>query len=285
VWLATSGHPPRTLLPRGFTGDRFDASGRRLLADGPKTSLWVFDLVRGNRDRVWRSPSPYGRVGAPVNAHWSPDGNWILFQTDPFHSNSIAADGLPLWAVPAHGGRPVEVERAVLGGDDFIQRCGRRLVVSAGFDRYVSARKRVDVLGAPAWKPRTISNDARHSWYAATCAPNGEDVAATVTANRDEGRFDTVERSIWLLAVNGSRRRLLVGRPGDHSSDEAPRWSRDGSWILYFRHPSRPFPKAALYLVNAKTGERRGPFAHIDGGLGYYGRHAWDDLAPWYQPA
>jgi hypothetical protein len=165
------------------------------------------------------------------------------------------------------------------------QPCGRRLVVSAGFDRYVSARKRVDVVGAPVSKPRSISKDARHSWYAATCAPDGDDVAASVTTNREEGRFDTAERSIWLLAVNGSRRRLLVGTPGDRISDEQPRWSRNGSWILYFQHPSRPFPTATLYLVNPSTGERRGPFGRIDGGLGYYGRHTWDQLAPWFQPA
>jgi len=285
TWEATPGQPPGRLLPHGFTGESFDPSGRRLLAEGPKASLWAFDLGRGTRSLLWRSPSPYGRVGPPIDERWSPDGRWILFQTAPFHSNSIAADGLPLRAVSVRGGKPVGVERAVLGGDDFVQTCGRRLVVSAGFDRYVSAHKRVDIVEPPSWKPRSISNDARHSWYAAACAPGADDVAATVTTNREEGRFDTAERSLWLLAVNGSRRRLLAGKPGDHISDEQPRWSRAGSWILYFQHPSRPYPKAVLYLVNTTTGARRGPFGRIDGGLGYYGRHDWDALAPWYRPA
>jgi dipeptidyl aminopeptidase/acylaminoacyl peptidase len=275
---------PRPLLPLGFSVEElaFDASGRRLVAEGPRGSLWVVNLATGARRQIWRSSSPTGEVGPPVGVRWSPDGRWILFQTDPYGSDSIAADGLPLWAIRSGGGRTAQVEPSFVGGSDFLQACGRRVLISAGFDRYVSARKRIDVASPPDWRPRTISPDRRRSWYAATCSPDGRTVAATVTANREEGRFDTAERSIWVL---GSRERLLVGRPGDGGSDEQPRWSRDGRWILYVHHPARPQPKAILYLVNVANGERRGPFGHVDGGLGYYGRHDWNGLAAWYQPA
>jgi dipeptidyl aminopeptidase/acylaminoacyl peptidase len=274
----------RPLLPSGFSVEElaFDAAGRRLVAEGPRGSLWVVDLATGARRQIWRSSSPTGEVGPPVDVRWSPDGRWILFQTDPYGSGSIAADGLPLWAIRSSGGRTALVEPRVLGGSDFLQACGRRVLISAGFDRYVSARKRIDVASPPAWRPRTISTDRRHSWYAATCSPDGRTVAATVTANREEGRFDTAERSIRLL---GSHAQLLVGRPGDKSSDEQPRWSRDGRWILYVHHPAHSQPKAGLYLVNVASGERHGPFGHVDGGLGYYGRHDWNGLAAWYQPA
>jgi dipeptidyl aminopeptidase/acylaminoacyl peptidase len=274
---------PGPLLPRGFSvgGLAFDASGRRLVAEGPRGSLWVVDLATGGRRQIWRSSSPAGEVGPPVGVRWSPDGRWILFQTDPYGSASIAADGLPLWAIGSSGGRTAQVEPSVLGGSDFVQACGRRVLISAGFDRYVSARKRIDLASPPAWKPHTVSPDRRHSWYAATCSPDGTTIAATVTTNREEGRFDTAERSIWLL---GGRARFLVGRAGDGSSDEQPRWSRDGRWILYVHHPAHPQPKAVLYLVNVASGERRGPFGHVDGGLGYYGRHDWNGLAAWYQP-
>lgn len=282
VLVAEPGSPPRQLLPPGFSVGElaFDPSGRRLVAEGPRGSLWVTDLTTGTRREIWRSSAPTGEVGPPVGARWTADGRWILFQTDPYSSGSIAADGLPLWAIGRFGGRTAQVEPSVLGGSDFVQACGKRVVISAGSDRYVSARKRIDVASPPSWQARTISPDRRHSWYAATCSPDGATIATTVTANREEGRFDTAERSIWLL---GSRVSFLVGRQGDGSSDEQPRWSRDGRWILYVHHPARSQPAAVLYLVNVATGRRRGPFGRLDGGLGYYGRHDWDGLAAWYR--
>jgi Tol biopolymer transport system component len=233
---------------------------------------------------VWRSPSPLGRVGPALGERWSSDGRWILFQTDPFRSASIAADGLPLWAVPTTGGRPIEVEHRLLTAADFVQPCGRsgRMVISAGFDRYVSAHKRIDLAKPPRWRAQSISHETRHSWYAAACSPDGRLVAATVTGNRDEGRFDTAKRSIWLLTSDGSSRKLLV-RSGAGISVEQPRWSRDGRWILYLQHRARPNPVAALYLRNVESGQRRGPFGRIKGGLGYYGYHDWDDEAAWYR--
>lgn len=108
-------------------------------------------------------------------------------------------------------------------------------------------------------------------------------LAATTTVNRDEGGFDRAERSIWLLSRDGSHRRLLVGKPGDRLSDEQPRWSHDGRWILYLEHPAHFGTTAQLYLVDVKTGARRGPFGRIAGG-GYYGYHDWNELAAWYQP-
>ena len=282
VLVAEPGTPPRPLLPPGFSVGElaFDPSGRWLVAEGPRGSLWVSDLATGTRRGIWRSSAPAGEVGPPVGARWTADGRWILFQTDPYSSGSIAADGLPLWAIRRLGGRTAQADQSVLGGSDFVQACGKRVVISAGSDRYVSARKRIDVVSPPSWQARTISPDRRHSWYAATCSPDGATIAATVTANREEGRFDTAERSIRLL---GGHARLLVGQAGDGYSDEQPRWSSDGRWVLYVHHPARSRPKAVLYLVDLATGRRRGPFGHVDGGLGFYGRHDWNGLAAWHQ--
>ncbi|HEX6702317.1 MAG TPA: hypothetical protein VF101_16440 [Gaiellaceae bacterium] len=280
--LVASGRP---LLPRGFAvgAAALEPSGTRLVAQGRRGSLWVLDLATGRRTRIWQSPTPLGRVGPPTGERWAIDGEWILFQTDTYRSSSIAADGLPLWAIRRTGGRAIQVEPHVLTAADFVQDCGATTVVSAGFDRYVSAHKRIDVAVPPSWSPRRVSPDRRESWYAATCSPDGSHIAATVTPNRDEGRFDSAERSIRL--IENKAWRLLVGKPGDGASDEQPRWSRDGRWILYLHHAARTNATAMLYLVDVASGKRRGPFARISGGLGYYGYHDWNDLAAWYQPA
>jgi Tol biopolymer transport system component len=285
--IGVPGGTPRRLLPSGFAvaAGAFAPDGDRLVAEGPLASLWVVDVSTGHRRRVWRSPAPYGSVGPPFPGTWSPDGRWVLFHTDSGHSASIAADGTPLWAVPAAGGPAVRVEPTVLDNADFVQRCGpSAIVVSAGEDRYVSHDKRVDVAAPATWKPHTISDDPGRSWYAAACSPDGALVAATVTANAPEAMFDTAQRSIWLLSTRGGAHRLLV-RPATGISVEEPRFANDGNWILYLQHPARPYPVARLYLVNVHTGARRGPYGQIAGGLGYYGQHGWDDLAPWYQPA
>ena len=155
--------------------------------------------------------------GPHMNVRHSPDGRWLLYQTNPGGAGSIGADGMPLWARRVGGGKAILVEPKVLGWPDFVQRCGDGFVVSAGFDRYVSARKRVDLARPPRWRPRTISPDRRRSWYAAACSPDGRSIAATATTNREEGRFDTAERSIWLLGRGAG---LLVGKAGDGTSDE-----------------------------------------------------------------
>jgi Tol biopolymer transport system component len=247
-------------------------------------SLVVVDLASGRRRVAYRSPTI--EVGLPVPLAWTPDGRWILFQNDEYGSASIAADGLPLLAVRADGGRARPLDKRVLFiPHDFVEPCGGgSFVVSAGLDRYVSADKRVDLVSPPSWRPRNLSRDESRSWYSGACAPNGRWVAATVTRNREEGRFDSAERSIWLLATDGSRRLLLVGMPGDGLSDEAPRWSRDGRSILYVEHGTRPQHRARLYLVDVSTGERHGPIAALDGGLGFYRYHDWPDIAAWYQP-
>jgi dipeptidyl aminopeptidase/acylaminoacyl peptidase len=291
--LAAPGRRPRPLLPAHFSpagaapvssdGRSLVAVGRHAIPARKPDSLWVVDVRTGRRYLLW-TPRSWA-VGPPTAARWSPDGRWVLFEADGYGSGSIAADGLPLLAVPTGEGPLAHVEPRLLTAPDFLEPCGSSgaLVVSAGFDRYVSAGKRIDVVAPPAWRARNLSRDADLSWYAASCSPGGGLVAATATADRDEGRFDSAERSIWLLSRTGARR-LLVGTPGDSLSDEQPRWSRDGHWVLYVEHPARAGARARLFLVDVTTGARRGPFANFSGGLGYYGYHDWNELAAWYQP-
>src|SRR5207247_3562947 len=134
---------------QGAGGGVFDPSGTRLALGGSRRTLWLLTLATGRRRLLYRSPSE--AIGLPVPRAWTSDGRWVLFADDAYGSSSIAADGLPLLAVPSSGGRAVQVEPRVLLADDFVQPCGGdRLVVSAGFDRSVSAPKRVDLVSPPS---------------------------------------------------------------------------------------------------------------------------------------
>jgi hypothetical protein len=283
--LGGPGRPTRRLLPEGWgaAAPVFDRRGRRLAVLRGASfsgSIWVIDLRTGRKDKIYSSPRE--EVGAPIAPIWSPDGRWLLFRT--YRSASLAADGVPVWAVRASGGHARMIERQVLLAPDFVRPCGRRVVVSAGSDRYVTAHKHVDLAAPPGWRPRHLSADRSRSWYSASCSPAATVVAATVTKNREERRFDTAERSIWLLRTDRRGRRVLIGRAGDGISDEYPLWSRDGRFLLYVEHAAKPSAGARLRLFDLRTGRSRGPIAQIGDGLGYYGYHDWSARASWYQP-
>jgi N-acetylmuramoyl-L-alanine amidase len=211
-----------------------------------------------------------------MNVRHSRDGQWLLYQTNPGGAGSIGADGMPLWARRVRGGKPILVEPRVLGWPDFVQPCGDGFVVSAGSDRYVSALKHVDVVRPPTWRPLNVSHDARYSWFSAACSPDGKWIAATRTVNREEGRFDLAERSIWLLAVDGSSRRLLARTSG--ASDEAPHWSSDGRYVIYYQHATHVNARVSVFNVDVRTGRRVGPLATLQDGFGYYGRQTFREL-------
>ena len=216
-------------------------------------------------------------AGGPLlNQRHTADGRWLVYQTNPGGAGSIGADGMSLWARRTIGGKSVLVEREVLGWRDFVQPCGEGFVVSAGPDRYVTANKHVDLVRPPSWRPLNLSHDARYSWFSARCSPDGKWVAVTRTANREEGRFDSAQRSVWLLATNGASRRELVATPG--LSDEAPRWSADGRSVLYYQHATHTNVRVYVYRVDVRTGKRTGPLATLRDGIGYYGHQTFRTL-------
>ena len=101
-----------------------------------------------------------GSSSPSLNVRHSPDGRWLLYQTNPGGAGSVGADGMPLWARPVTGSKSLLVEPQVLGWPDFVQPCGDGFVVSAGLDRYVSAGKRVDLVRPPSWRPLDLSRQA-----------------------------------------------------------------------------------------------------------------------------
>jgi len=284
VFLLRPGDRPRRFLPAGWSADGFGPGGGRIAAEGSLRAyeLWSIDVPSGRRTFLYRSNA---HDGPPQLARWSPDGRFVVFTTDTYESASIAADGLPLLAVSSNGGRAAHLAPEVVAASQFVQPCGPHdVLVSTGFDRYVSAHKQLELLAPPYSTLRNVSADPSRSWYAATCSPDGRSIAATVTRmpGDEDGTIDSASRMIWLLTPDG-RRRLLLGAPGDPVSYEGPRFSRDGRELLYYEHATRYGAPFALYLLNIATG-RSHRLATIGGGFDYYGLHDWSGMAAWYQP-
>ncbi len=286
VFLLRPGGKPRKLLPAGWSADGFSPRSSRIAAEGPPHlfALWAVDVAGGRRTLLYRPPNVH--VGPAELARWTPDGRWVIFWTDSEGSASIAADGLPLLAVPAGGGRPVPLAQEVLRTPQFVVPCGSgHVLVVSGFDRYVSAHKSLELFSEGSWTARAVSADSSRSWYDPSCSPDGDSIVATATLmpGDEDGLIDSSTRTIWLLSPEGSRR-LLLGAPHDPVSFEGARFSHDGRYLLYLEHPTRYGAPIQLRLLDVATGRSSGPIATIDGGSDYYGLHDLAGTAAWYQP-
>ena len=295
----TTGRASRTLLPRGWgvTTFGFDQSGRKLTVGRstytvPNSSraanwhqqIWVVDVRTGARRLVYRVPR--GRLEPPWIAGWSPDGKWVLFFADLSSSASIAADGLPLRSVRAAGGSAVTIVPHLLAAEDLRTWCKRRLVVASGFDRYTTHGKTLVAASAPRWRARNLSRDATQSWVSPACAADGERIVAAAGPNRTENRFGEERRSVWVLAADGSSRKRLTSPPPG-ATDESPRWSSDGRWILFVRSNRTTRNATAygsLYLLEVATRRLRGPLARVGPAGNYYGLYGWPSVVAWFQP-
>jgi hypothetical protein len=209
---------------------------------------------------------------------------WVVFWLRSGRSNSIAADGLPLQvkrlAAGVVGRRIVD---ASLLHQDYVAWCGGNLLVVAGGGRYATKGKHVRIATPPTWESRDLSRDATRSWVSPTCSPDRRWIAAAAGPNRIEARFGQESRSIWRLFTGRSMRRQITFPPAGRS-DEAPRWSRDGRYVLFVRSgPTRDDATAlgSIYLTPAGGGKAIGPFARLGRTGNYYGHYGWPDLLDW----
>jgi hypothetical protein len=266
-------------------GISFSPDGQTIATAEGDRMIAVVSVALAARHTAYRIPE--GSVAGVAVAGWSSDGTWVLFWRDAVRSASFAADGLPLEAVPAAGGQPVSVTGSMLLYSDFLTQCGGTLIAAEGRDRYVTANKRLVALEPPGWRPLDFSADPSRSWFWPACSPDGRWVASTATRNAEEGRFGTADRTIWLLAADGSSRHILVGKEGDGVADEAPRWSMDGQWLLFVERDRGSDAPGTLMLARLSgTGATVvGPVATLPGEVGYYGHYDWNSVSDWYQPA
>jgi Tol biopolymer transport system component len=221
---------------------------------------------------------------------WSPDGRWLLYWAQSICSASLAADGFPLYAVVSGGGgRPVRAVAHVLLYPDFLTWCGARLIAAATPDRETEIDGKLVQSGPPAWRQRTIDGARSLSWVSPSCSASGRWLVAAAGANR-EIPFGAEHRSVYLLRPGGVVVRRLSQPGAAGLSDEAPRFSRDGRWVLYVRSRvvtvgTSAYSQDALELVRATGAGGAVPvLSFTSSDFSYYDHFKWPEEIDWYLP-
>jgi WD40-like Beta Propeller Repeat len=256
VVVASPTEPAHTIFTgvSGYGEPLFDPAGRRI-ALPERSAIVVLDLKTGSRRTLYRVPK--GRVAPPEPAAWSPDGRWLLFWSDLEGSASIAADGLPLEAVPVTGGPPKDVATTLVGAD-LLAWCGNRLVATVGRDRVSTHGKTLIATSAPSWRARNLAPERRLSWLSPACYRNRVVAASASPPTID---FRHPHRAIWL-----SGRQLTSPPPG--ASDERPRFTRNG-FVLFVRTDSRGG------TLELGISHRVRPLVRLGRPESFYGRYDW----------
>lgn len=235
-------------------------------------------------------------IAPPWLSGFSPDGRWLLAWEDMQNSASLAADGLPLIALPATGGQAVKVGKGTLVYGDFLSWCtGNQLAyVLDNGGREVSGDDRISLAGpAPNWPTVTPADPgarARISFISPACSPPGRfEVAAAAgpTSGRQYVPFGHEHRSIWLLSTTGGNWHPLEPPPPKDVSDELPLWARDGRWLAFVRTTWTGHAGAGqLYLFD--LGQQRGGHPRLVGPVGslgstgnYYSHYNWAAQIAW----
>jgi hypothetical protein len=258
----------------------FSPDGRSLAVDRAKRGIQVLEVATGKARTVFPQPDP---ASVPEVAGWSPDGHWVLYWRGP-----VSKDGGPLDAVPSTGGPWVNVFEPVLPYRDFVSPCGSEIALSAGPGVDVTLGKQIVFNGPPNWAFRGLTDDFSRSWFWPSCSPDGRWVAATDSFNQPEPPNHTIPRALWLLASDGSSRRILV--PGFHGAPEYPRWSSDGTVILVVRRMGNKWSSPGnLLLVQVNPASGRlvkvvGPLADVGAAPGPGGHQQWSAISDWYRP-
>ncbi|HEX9379403.1 MAG TPA: hypothetical protein VF872_07420 [Gaiellaceae bacterium] len=186
---------------------------------------------------------------------------------DPQGSASLAADGLLLQVISTKGGRAHRIGMT-LGYSDYLTWCSGRLIFTGGGNRLATTNKRLLVASPPAWQARPLLETPKRAWVSVACAPDGRSLVAQSQPRSEDYNFSATKWELWRVGTNGSRRRLTS--PPPHSSDESPRFSRDGRSIFFVRS------RRGLGSLFTLRGERlSGPLLRIGYSLGYYGHRCW----------
>src|SRR5579872_791506 len=222
---------------------------------------------------------------------WTQGGEYVLFWKDPSFSESIKADGLELFRIPAAGGAPQTVGMTTLVHDDMLSFSprGDKLAVCAGAGRNTWEAKRIAVIDLPSIAIRYLTGESMAAicpaWSpdASTIAFSAAPVAPHIGGGDDAKRALGKRRICTVDAAGANAPRHLT--VDDSYRDEEPMWSADGRHILFGRIAAGD-DSHTLWLMDAAGSDARqvaGPL-HVEGNetwFGYYGYVDWLAKVDW----
>jgi len=226
VIMANRGYEAE--FERGFQGEgpgpldaMADVILRATQADAQATSsgtdVWIADADGSNPRQLtdW--------VGQALPMDWSPDGRFVLVQSD--------RDGdFDLWLAPLDGSAPIQLSNET-GFETFASFSpdGRQVVftdnMAVDADLWI-----VNTDGSGM--RRLVGEPGMHDWL-----PDWSPDGATIVFTRTE-RGDATSGQIWSVATDGSgAHAILTGGPGYLM----PRWSPDGQSLALLGHGANVF--------------------------------------------
>ncbi|MPZ49585.1 MAG: hypothetical protein GEU75_09860 [Dehalococcoidia bacterium] len=250
------------------------------------SGIWIVDLKDGTprvvQDNGIFDSSPSARY---VVDRWTADGREILFRLTL--GASALAGGLPLHAVTVNGGQSRVMDDASIYRPEFIDLSpdGTKLAIAEGTIRYTWTRKRIAVADLSSGS-LTYLTDEQTAALSPVWSPDGKQIAHLAgpdigdVPGGNPAKDGMAQRRIWIMEADGSGNRPLT--TAEAYREEAPRWSPDGSTILFVRLDSED--QASLWMVPADGG---GPAVRIvslsrprtpleaEIWFGFYGRVDW----------
>ena len=254
--------------------------------------IWLIDVATGTSRLLFKLKPP---ALAPAWLQgFSPDGRWLVFWEDSQNSSSLAADGLPLVALPVGGGKPVVVTHGELHYPDFLTWCGNSLVyVIDHGGRQVTLGDGIAVTRPPVWRSQIVlPAGGKTSWHSVACptaaagARGGGGLVVAGGPTNEDSPFGQEHRSLWLVSPSpgANPQRLTPTTPPPRQTDELPMWSGDGRWILFVRtKPGGISAGGTLYALDPFGGNLVGPIADIGKTGNYYGSYGWPLQLDWHR--
>ena len=222
---------------------------------------------------------PYGRQLCQLPAGWTADGSRVLSWQDASCSASIAADGLPLDAVPVSGGHPSVLEATLPYSSWVVPVSGSQVIINSGGDRIVSDRKHLVTCDATAsGSCRPLPLPAGVTSLDPALATGAKELFEVRVPQSVRANTLSTQGTLWMGTLAGTHERELTAA-GNGVADPVP--VRDGSSVTFVRIGSTGL--ATVRVLTVRTGAVR-VLAPVDDHLDYGEFQASEVLAVWQPP-
>jgi hypothetical protein len=202
--------------------------------------------LEGTRSLLFQGPSDTGKnFGWPAEqirlGKWSADGRFLTFWMGP-NSESLAADGIPLWMLETRTGKAWPLASAALINGRYQSWApdSSALVFTAGNGREAQVHKWLDVFEVATGKTRTLVSADEQVPGIVEWSPAGDWIAYAAVPAAKTGPQFADQITFANPAIAGRRVYLLNPKTGQYhrlnqveSYQDAPTWEPAGRSLAY----------------------------------------------------